>query len=76
VLTLRFQTIRWVALTVFIIEKLMERSKIIANFLLHRIEPVKNTSCESFENHKDAKSSVVVKKTPSAMENHWDVSRW
>jgi hypothetical protein len=63
VLTLRFQTIRWVALTVFFfIIEIGKRAnfKIIANFLLHRIEPKKiHHAGESFENHKDAKSSVV-----------------
>jgi hypothetical protein len=34
--------------------------KIIANFLLHRIAPLKLYHArQSFENHKDAKSSVV-----------------
>jgi hypothetical protein len=51
-----------VALTVFIIEINVGREpnfKIIANFLLCTIEPVKYIMpVNPFENHKDAKSSV------------------
>ncbi len=49
---------------VLLLKLMLEREpnfKIIANFLLHRIEPVKKyiMPVNPFENHKDAKSSVV-----------------
>ena len=49
---------------VLLLKLMLEREpnfKIIANFLLHRIEPLKKyiMPVNPFENHKDAKSSVV-----------------
>ncbi|WP_366186062.1 GNAT family N-acyltransferase [Flavobacterium ovatum] len=49
---------------VLLLKLMLEREpnfKIIANFLLHRIEPLKQyiMPVNPFENHKDAKSSVV-----------------
>ena len=49
---------------VLLLKLMLEREpnfKIIANFLLHRIEPLKNyiMPVNPFENHKDAKSSVI-----------------
>jgi len=49
---------------VLLLKMMLEREpnfKIIANFLLHRIEPLKKyiMPVNPFENHKDAKSSVI-----------------
>ena len=49
---------------VLLLKLMLEREpdfKIIANFLLHRIEPIKKyiMPVNPFENHKDAKSSVI-----------------